>query len=535
MFYIMAIKRNLKCTGIAVILEMSLSTGQNRSQTIMIKLKGKDRRLVVVSNRLPFTRQKNKKGASVWKKSTGGLITAMEPILLDVNGIWVGWDGLTENDIGNVYPSTIRLEETGLAEEKHIRDGKSYRIGCVPITDNEYEEYYNHLSNGTLWALFHYFFEKCFLDYTAWDTYCAVNRRFAEYVDKLASEDDIIWVQDYHLFMVPYYLRKIRPRQEIHFFLHIPFPNIDIFSILPWQDRIIESLLSCNTVGFHHKQYMHNFYGAVDSYMKRTKGKERERPDSSGKSYFYANPISVDFDLIDSVSRKPEVCARRDEIKRQSGCPKLILGIDRIDYSKGILERLQGLRLLFENHPELKEKLFYYQLVIPSREDVKAYRQLKRKIDELIGWINGNFSTGLWAPVHYNYGTVPLEELVALYSAADVALVTPLRDGMNLVCKEYVAAHSDNDGVLILSKFAGAIAEIKNCLPVNPYSIEDIANAIYQALHMPEAERKKRMTRMRANISVNNINTWLEKCLEYFETGGSSGGKMLKIKQEEEK
>ena len=486
----------------------------------MIKLKGKDRGLIVVSNRLPFTRRKNKKGQYVWEKSTGGLITAMEPILLDVKGMWIGWDGVIEPDPETLSPNLMDMKETGLADANHTGEDKSYRIGRVPLSESEYEEYYNHFSNGTLWSLFHYFFEKCFLDYDAWRTYCRVNERFARYIDKLASKDDIIWVQDYHLFMVPYYLRKLRPDQEIHFFLHIPFPHIDIFSILPWQDRIIESFLCCNTVGFHHKQYLKNFYGAIDDYKKRAKNEGRKAVCETENSHFYVNPISIDFDLIDRTSRKPEVRKRSEDIKKQGACPKFILGIDRIDYSKGIIERLNGLKLLFENHPELKEKLFYYQLVIPSREDVKAYRLLKRRIDELIGGINGNFSTGLWSPVHYNYGTVPLDELVALYLAADVALVTPLRDGMNLVCKEYVAAHSDNDGVLILSKFAGAISEIKNCLPVNPYSVEDIANAIYQALHMSEGKRKKRMSRMRKNISDNNIKIWLERCLQYFEIAG---------------
>jgi len=487
----------------------------------MLKLKGKDRGLIVVSNRLPFTRRKNKKLQYVWKKSTGGLITAMEPILLDVRGMWIGWDGVIETDPESFSPNLMDMNETCPADSNYAGDGKSYRIGRVPLGRSEFEEYYNHFSNGTLWSLFHYFFEKCFLNYDAWRTYCRVNERFACYIDKLTSKDDIIWVQDFHLFMVPYYLRKLRPDQEIHFFLHIPFPHIDIFSILPWQDRIIESLLCCNTVGVHHKQYLKNFYGAMDAYKKRAKSEGRKAVREAENTYFYVNPISIDFDLIDRTSMKPDVRKRREEIKKQSACPKLILGIDRIDYSKGIIERLNGLKLLLEKHPELREKFFYYQLVIPSREEVKAYRLLKRRIDELIGWINGNFSTGLWSPIHYNYGTVPLDELVALYSAADVALVTPLRDGMNLVCKEYVAAHSDNDGVLILSKFAGAISEIKNCLPVNPYSVEDIANAIYQALHMPEGERKKRMSMMRKNISDNNIKIWLERCLQYFEIAGT--------------
>jgi trehalose-6-phosphate synthase len=263
----------------------------------------------------------------------------------------------------------------------------------------------------------------------------------------------------------------------------------------------------------------------LEVYRKRKKAARENETVSRANTYFYVNPISIDFDDIDRTSREPAVLARREEIHKQSACPKLILGVDRIDYSKGIRERLLGLELMLDNHPELKEKFFYYQLVIPSREEVDAYRKLKKEIDEIIGRLNGKFSTGLWAPVHYNYGTVPFEELVALYLAADVALVTPLRDGMNLVCKEYIAAHSDGDGVLILSKFAGAIAEIKNCLPVNPYSIEDIANSIHQALHMPEGDRRKRMARMRKNIGANNINDWLRNCLDHFETARYPGGK----------
>ncbi len=491
----------------------------------MIRLKGKDRGLVVVSNRLPFSRRKDKKGRFVWNKSAGGLITAIEPILGDANGVWVGWDGFVEESVADKPLNFIDVRDIEPKREAERRQGKSYKIVSVPMNSVEFEEHYNRFSNGTLWALFHYFFEKCFLDYNAWRTYCAVNQRFARYIDKVASKDDIVWIQDFHLFMTPYYLREIRPEQEIHFFLHIPFPHIDIFDILPWQEQIVDSLLCCNTAGFHHKQYLQNFNGALENYRKRKKAAGKTEKTDRMNTYFYVNPISIDYDHINETSRKPEVLARREEIRKQAACPKIILGIDRIDYSKGIRERLAGLEFMLEKHPELKEKFFYYQLVIPSREEVKAYRDLKKEIDEIIGRVNGKFSTGLWAPIHYNYGTVPFEELVALYLSADVGLVTPLRDGMNLVCKEYVAAHSDGDGVLILSKFAGAIAEIKNCLPVNPYSVEDIANSIYQALHMPDADRKKRMAKMRKNIGSNNINDWLKNCLNYFETARYPGGK----------
>jgi alpha,alpha-trehalose-phosphate synthase [UDP-forming] len=483
----------------------------------MIRFKGQDRGLVVVSNRLPFYRYEDENGKATWEKAAGGLITAMEPILLDTEGIWLGWDGYPVEALKKERLKLVDVSKIESEEEFRRKQGKSYRIGCVPISYSELDEYYNHFSNGTLWSLFHYFFEKSFLDYSAWRTYVEVNKRFAAYIDKVATEDDIVWIQDFHLFLTPYYLRQLRPAQEIHFFLHIPFPHLDIFSILPWQRQILGSLLCCNTVGFQYRPYLKNFLGAVDVYLKE-KGIQKDKSvEENIKTRFYVNPISIDFDLLDRTSRKPEVIKRKEEILQQAACPKLILGIDRIDYSKGIKERLLGLELLLSNHPELKEKFFYYQLVIPSRQEVETYKVLKKEIDEIIGRINGRFSTGLWSPVHYNYGTVPFEELVALYLAADVGLVTPLRDGMNLVCKEYVAAHSDEDGVLVLSRFAGAIAEIRNCLPVNPYSIEDIANAIYQALHMPAAERKKRMVRMRRNIKFNNIETWLQNCLRYFE------------------
>jgi len=483
----------------------------------MISIKGRERELVVVSNRLPFSRSRDAEGRLVWEKSAGGLITAMEPILLDANGIWIGWDGFADG--------SAERQETGLIDVRDIKPGekaarkrdRSYRMAYVPIGADEVEGYYNHFSNGTLWSLFHYFFEKCFLEYTAWETYCRVNERYARYIEKIASKDDFIWIQDFHLFMVPHYLRKIRPGQEIHFFLHIPFPHIDIFRILPWQEQILDSLLSCNSVGFHHRQYLKNFTEAMEAHEKNRRTEEERTAGCSIKPSFYVNPISVDFDAIDGISRKPEVIARKEDILKQTACPKLILGVDRMDYSKGIRERLLGLELFLDRHPEFREKFFYYQLVIPSREGVEAYVTFKKEIEELIGRVDGKFSTGLWTPVHYQYGTLPLEELVAFYLAADVAIVTPLRDGMNLVCKEYVAAHSDNEGVLILSKFAGAIAEIKNCLAVNPYSVEDIADAIYEALIMPSEERRKRMSKMRRNIRANDINNWFRNCKRYFE------------------
>jgi len=485
-----------------------------------------ERKFIIVSNRLPFNKTIEQDGAVRWEKSAGGLITGLEPVLYRTGGIWLGWDGIPSEDPGACAPQVMDVKNVCPGNDE--KRG-SYKIACVPLSEEEYEAYYNRFSNGTLWGLFHYFFEKSHVDYASWRTYLDVNRRFAEYIAEVSDEKDLVWVQDFHLFMVPFFLRRMRKKQEIHFFLHIPFPHHDIFSILPWQRQILESLLCCNTVGFHHKQYLRNFLGAAEVYKKEKKAFGGSSAGEDVRTHFYANPISIDFERIDRRAKDPSVAGRREEIRTQAAAQKIIIGVDRIDYSKGIKERMLGLEFLLEEHPELQEKFFYYQLVVPSREDLKTYRDLKKEIDEIVGRMNGRFAKGLWTPVHYNYGTVPFDELVALYSAADIALVTPLRDGMNLVCKEYIAAHPDNDGVLVLSKFAGAISEIKNCLPVNPYSIEDIAGAIFRAMHMPEPERRLRMKKMRKNIKSNNIEMWFNNCLTHFEiskTLGRGGGEL---------
>ncbi|MDP8258242.1 MAG: trehalose-6-phosphate synthase [Candidatus Aadella gelida] len=470
------------------------------------------KRIIVVSNRLPFSKKVDKKGQVTWHKSIGGLITAMDPILQSTGGIWVGWDGHLSRKSEYEFK---RYKSSDIIPNDVTRKG-SYDIASVPLSKKEYEEYYIKFSNGTLWALFHYFFEKSSINYSEWKSYKEVNKRFAHYINDIANPEDIIWVQDFHLFLVPYYLRQLSPSSKIHFFLHIPFPHLDIFSILPWQREILESLLCCDTVGFHDKQYLKNFYGCIEAYKKEKKAAGNITSEEKIRTHGYANPISIDFNVIDEVSRSKSVECRKKEIIEQSGCSKILVGVDRIDYSKGIKERMLAVENLLKNHPELKENIFYYQLVVPSRESLDAYSELKKEIDEIIGRINGRFSTGLWTPVHYNYGTIPFEELVALYGAADIALVTPLRDGMNLVCKEYIAAHSDGDGVLILSKFAGAIGEIKDSIAINPYNIKDIENAIYTAINMPEEERRRRMRKMRKKIKTNTINNWLNRCFEEF-------------------
>ena len=486
--------------------------------------KKKKGRLVVASNRMPFYKSFDKNGKASWNHATGGLVTALDPVLKGSDGVWVGWDGIAHKKI----PKKIKLINTKDMKLNEAMFGPGeghYSAGIVPLSLEEIDLYYNRLSNGVLWALFHSFFQHSSIDYDAWDTYVKVNQRFADLICDFTDDHDQIWIQDFHLFLVPQFIRQKCPKRKIHFFLHIPFPHVDIFSILPWQNQILDSLLACNSVGFHHKSYQRNCLEAIKIYHRELEAAGKEIPKQKVKTNFFVNPISIDFNYFSDISKSAKTNHIKTEIKQISNAPKLILGVDRLDYSKGIKERLFGIERLLEEKPMLAETFTYHQLAVPSREDVGAYRDLKRQIDEIIGRINGRFSTQTWSPIHYIYRSMPFEELIALYAAADIALVTPLRDGMNLVCKEFVASHSDNDGVLILSKFAGAIAEMKGSIKVNPYDIEDISNALYQALTMPEEERKNRMKKLRRQVKTNNIDAWLERCLNYF--NGKTKGKTL--------
>lgn len=466
-------------------------------------------KLVIVSNRLPYSKEKKEDGSFIWHRSAGGLVSALDPILRQQKGVWLGWDG-------EYCEQEIETELQDVAELGFDSTAGSYQIKSIPLSETEVEEYYNQFSNSTLWGLFHYFFEKTKIDYASWHTYKKINERFAEYIAEVANQDDVIWLHDFHLFLCPYFLRKINPNFKIHFFLHIPFPHADIFFTLPWQREILESLLCCNSVAFQHKRYLRNFLEVIEIYKQDKKEENIVTLEEKTNTNFFVNPISIDYAKFDMTSRKPEVIKLKEEIREKNSNQKIILGVDRLDFSKGIKERLLAIENLLEHRPDLKETFVYYQLAIPSREDVSAYQELKKEIDELIGRVNGKYSTGSWNPVHYRYTSIPFDELVALYSAADIALVTPLRDGMNLVCKEYVASHSDNDGVLILSKFAGASTQIKNAIRINPYSIEDLAQSIIRALVMPQEERMKRMRRMRRNISQNDIDKWLARSLRAF-------------------
>jgi trehalose 6-phosphate synthase/phosphatase len=460
------------------------------------------RSLVVVSNRLPFTAERRPppEGAR-FRRSSGGLVAALEPVLTQRGGVWVGWTGVASEE---------RDSARGLALPP---SGKlTYR--AVPLSAQEVSLYYAGFANGTLWPLFHYFVARTQIDGATWRVYERINERFARAAAEVSDDESLVWVHDYQLLRVPHHLRRLAPRRRIAFFLHIPFPAADVFRVLPWSRVLMQGILAADLVGVHIPAYAEHFLTCAERLL----GCEVDR--AAGVVRFegrevsvQVHPISIDVAQIEALSaRAPE------DAPAPEGEPiRDILGVDRLDYTKGIYERLLAIEALLERHPEYRRQIAFTQVLVPSRERVAEYSQLKREIDETVGRINGRFSERGWSPIRYLVRSLPPPELVALYRQADVALVTPLRDGMNLVSKEYVAAQLEDDGVLILSELAGAADELQEALLVNPFDIEDVAEALHRALAMPADERRARMSALRHRVRANDVQAWVGRFLDAAE------------------
>ena len=452
-----------------------------------------DRPLVVVSNRLPFQVEREA-GQSRLIRSPGGLVSALEPVLRRRGGTWVGWTGVPQED---GRPSGYALPTS---------DGITYRP--VPLTGSEVAQYYGGFANRTLWPLFHYFLGQTQIDGGTWSAYERVNERFARMAAAEQREGALVWVHDYQLLRVPHHLRRLAPDCRIAFFLHIPFPATEVFRVLPWSRALLRGVLACDLVGFHVPAYVTHFLTSAERLL----GCEVDR--ASGMVRFegrevsvQAHPIGIDVALVESLAQ------RTDPAPRQRADDRVleILGVDRLDYTKGIPERLQAVERLLERHPGYRRRVRFTQLMVPSRERVAEYAELKRQIDETVGRINGRFSEPGWSPVRYLVRSLPPEELVPLYRRADVALLTPLRDGMNLVAKEYVAAQLENDGVLILSEMAGAADELQEALLVNPFDVDAVADALHRALTMSEDERRARMSALRDRVRGGDVRVWVSR------------------------
>jgi trehalose 6-phosphate synthase/phosphatase len=455
--------------------------------------------ILIASNRLPFTIQRGPRGIER-RESTGGLVKALNPVLEKRGGTWVGWPG-------------SRLEP----DESLSSPGDPYRVVPVSLSDTEVTRYYHGFSNRTLWPLFHCFAHRARFERRDWETYEKVNERFAEAATE-ADDADLVWIHDYQLMRVPLHLRRQRENARIAFFLHIPFPPFDVFRILPWYRQILQGLLAADLVGFHVEGYARNFMDCVDRLLgvrvDRKAGLIQEGERTVEVGHF---PLGIDFDLFDSQARAAPRPSRE-------GAEKVVLGVDRLDYTKGIPERIAAFERLLELHPEHRERVVLLQLAVPSRAQVAEYQVLKREIDEVVGRVNGRFATATWSPIRYLYRSLPFEKLCALYRDSEVALVTPLRDGMNLVAKEYAACQIDDPGVLILSRLAGAAETMHEALHTNPYNIDSVAETLHHALTMEESERRSRMLALRRRERNQNVYVWVEGFLQEAASLGASLG-----------
>lgn len=455
---------------------------------------------MVVSNRLPVDRVVTESGAAEWRRSPGGLVTALEPLMRASDGAWVGWPGQPDLDV-----------------EPFDNDGIS--IVPVPLSGDELAKYYEGFSNATLWPLYHDVIAPPEYHRDWWEAYQTVNRRFADKAADAAEQGATVWVHDYQLQLVPRMLRQARPDLLIGFFNHIPFPAYGLFSQLPWRTEVIEGMLGADIVGFQRMGDAGNFLQAVRRRTGyRTRGPVIEVPERDGlpQRFVVAKefPISIDAREFERLARTRQVQRRAQEIRKELGSPRtVLLGVDRLDYTKGIGHRIKAFGELLDDGALTADDATLVQVAAPSRERVESYQRLRDEIELTVGRINGAHSTLSHPAITYLHHTYPPEEMAALYLAADVMLVTALRDGMNLVAKEYVAARYDDGGVLVLSEFAGAADELTSALLVNPHDIEELKRRILEAINMPEARRRTRMRALRRRVMENDVARWSQSFL----------------------
>lgn len=450
-------------------------------------------KLIIIANRLPLKVNRNENAELEFVRSEGGLTTGLDSLTTHYEKHWVGWPG--------IYTDTD--DEKRMIEE-HLSE---YHFHPVFLSPDQIQNYYEGYSNNILWPLCHYFYAFVQYDSLYWQTYRQVNEIFAREALNFIEPGDIVWVQDYQLMLLPQMIRKNTQNVSIGYFHHIPFPSYELFRVLPERAQLLEGLLGADLVGFHTHDYMRHFVSTCERVLD-LRFKLDQVLLNNRIAFVDAFPMGINFDLYYNAPLQPAIKEKSAKLRANFGEHKVILSVDRLDYSKGILHRLKGFAEFLENHPEYKAKVSLAMIVVPSRDKVEQYADLKTKIDETIGTINGKYSTISWTPVYYFYHGFDFEELVAFYNIADIALVTPLRDGMNLVAKEYVASKRNDSGVLILSEMAGAAIELTDALIINPNDSAEIEQAILLALEMPEAEQKRRMANMQKLISKKTVNHW---------------------------
>ncbi|WP_285008354.1 bifunctional alpha,alpha-trehalose-phosphate synthase (UDP-forming)/trehalose-phosphatase [Pedobacter faecalis] len=452
---------------------------------------------IIISNRLPV-KISEQNGEYILRPSEGGLATGLGSVYKNGDNIWIGWPGIE-------VPADRQREVTR----------KLAALNLIPVflTNEEINFYYEGFSNEILWPVFHYLVTYANFDQAYWDYYQAVNAKFKDVVLQHSKDGDTIWVHDYQLLLLPNLIRLQQPGVTIGFFQHIPFPSYEIFRLIPWREELIAGMLGADLLGFHTFDDVRHFLSAA-SRLSSGKLSENVIVDKNRHVVVEAFPMGIDSEKFENLTNHPKVARHSTAFKESQKDLRIILTIDRLDYSKGIIQRLQALELLLQLHPEYIEKIVLYMVVVPSRDTVPQYKDLRDRIDQLVGNINSRFRTMNWLPIHYFYKSFSVEFLSALYSTADICLVTPMRDGMNLVSKEYVASRTNGDGVLILSEMAGASKELNEALIVNPNNIGDIMRAIVQAINMPREEQETRMTNMRHTVKKFNIHLWVKNFID---------------------
>jgi trehalose 6-phosphate synthase/phosphatase len=457
--------------------------------------------MILASNRLPVTISTTPEGPALIP-SSGGLASALREYHERGEGSWIGWLG-----------DTSGLDES--AATALFEQAQQKRLKPVPLSAEELSLYYDGYSNGVLWPLFHYLLDKVQLDASdEWRAYLAVNEKFAEAIAAEVKGSEMVWIHDYQLTLVPSMLRQRTGAARIGFFLHIPWPSSDVFRILPSRAEVLAGLLGADLIGFHTENDRQNFVHAAAEVLGLDYGPSTLRwEDREVQLAVY--PIGIDVGTF--ARESPEIAQMTAQLRAETRGKKIVLGVDRLDYTKGLERRMLAVDKLLERQPELRDQLHFIQVAVPSRESIDEYAALRSRVNELVSRINSNYGSPTSSPVQFLYRSIPLDELIALYRAADVMLVTPLRDGMNLVCKEYVAARIDGQGSLVLSEFAGAAAELATAISVNPYDIVGVAAAIERAMFMSEEEQQLRMRELRNVVKSSPVQAWAADFLRDLE------------------
>ena len=451
--------------------------------------------LIVVSNREPL-QEKN----GTWEPSVGGLTTALLPVLEKRGGVWIAWGEEKVDEVPRIqYP-----EDDPILEVKRVK-----------LSDEEVSNYYYGLANRVLWPICHYFIDQMDLQQEFFDDYTEVNQRFADAVAETYREGDAVWIQDYHLLLAPGFVREQKPDARIGFFFHIPWPAVEVWRALPWASELTKGLLGADLLGFHNEAYAHNFLEAAKDVGATVKGNHIRYDGRDIR--VEAHPIGIDTARFKSFAAKEEVLEGAKELRRGVHSEFIIVGVDRLDYTKGLPERLLAFEHFLEHNPDYGGKVTLYQIASPSRTRVESYQELKRTVDEIAGRINGTYMQGDWVPVRYMYRSFPQEELASVYLAADAALITPIRDGMNVVAQEFSLI--TESGTLILSSLTGAAQVLTETLRVNPFDIEEVSNAIKEALTTPEDKRRERAAKLKEQVESLDVHGWAEGFLNSLEQG----------------